>query len=239
MTRADRTDGLIIAIDGPAGSGKSSTARAVARRLGYRHLDSGAFYRALTLAALRAGIPPPAWDRLAPADLDRLGVRAWPVEGGYALGIGDREVGEDLRGAEVNAQVSRMAAVPGVRGWLMEALRAAGARGGLVADGRDIGTVVFPDAEVKAFLVADPEERARRRLRESGVEAPDPEQVQAEAARLLGRDSLDSARAAAPLRRAEDALLLDTTSLDFDEQVERILALVRTRGGVDPSGEKP
>jgi hypothetical protein len=102
-----------------------------------------------------------------------------------------------------------------------------------VADGRDIGTVVFPDAELKAFLVADPEERARRRLRERGEAAADAGQVRAEAARLLGRDAIDSGRAAAPLRQAEDAVVIDTTHLDFDEQVERIVRLARERGGLD------
>ncbi len=132
-----------------------------------------------------------------------------------------------------------MAAVPAVREWLMAALRAAGARGALVADGRDIGTVVFPHAELKAFLVADPEERARRRLRERGVQAPDREQVQAEAARLVGRDALDSGRAAAPLKQAADAVVIDTTTLGFDEQVERIVGLARERGGLDRGGQTP
>jgi cytidylate kinase len=227
------SDGIIIAIDGPAGSGKSSTAREVARRLGYRHLDSGAFYRAITLAALRAGIAPERWEGLTPRDLDALNVRGRPEGGGYALAIGDEDAGEALRAPEVNAHVSRMAAVPAVRGWLMDALRRAGERGALVADGRDIGTAVFPRAELKTFLVADPEERARRRLREAGQASPDPEQVRAEAARLLGRDALDSGRAAAPLRRAEDAVVIDTTRLAFEEQVERIVALARARGGVD------
>jgi CMP/dCMP kinase len=229
MTR----DGIVIAIDGPAGSGKSSTARAVARRLGYRHLDSGAFYRAITLAALRAGIPPERWEGLSHAELDGLGVRGRPAGEGYALSIADEDVGEAIRGDDVNAHVSRMAAVPAVRDWLMEALREAGAGGGLVADGRDIGTVVFPAAELKAFLVADPEERARRRLRERGEAAADAEQVRAEAARLLGRDAIDSGRAAAPLRQAEDAVVIDTTHLDFDAQVERIVRLARERGGLD------
>ena len=232
-------DGIVIAVDGPAGSGKSSTAKEVARRLGYRHLDSGAFYRAITLAALRAQIPVEGWEGLTHAQLDGLAVRGRAAGEGYALTVGGAEVGEAIRSPEVNAHVSRMAAVPAVREWLMEALREAGARGGLVADGRDIGTVVFPDAEVKAFLVADPEERARRRLRERGVEAPDPEEVRAEAARLLGRDAIDSGRAAAPLRQAADAVVVDTTGLRFEEQVERIVRLARERGGVDRGEQTP
>lgn len=232
-------DGIVVAIDGPAGSGKSSTAKAVARRLGYRHLDSGAFYRAITLAALRAGIDPERWEALTHAELDGLGVRGRAEGQGYALSIGGEDAGEAIRGAAVNAHVSRMAAVPAVRHWLMAALREAGAGGGLVADGRDIGTVVFPGAELKAFLVADPEERARRRLRERGEAAPDPEQVRAEAARLLGRDAIDSGRAAAPLRQAEDAVVVDTTHLTFEEQVDRIVRLARERGGVDRGEQTP
>jgi cytidylate kinase len=239
MPHTPRPDGIVIAIDGPAGSGKSSTARAVARRLGYRHLDSGAFYRAITLAALRAGTPPERWAALTPDELDRLEVRGRPEGAGYALSIGGGDVGEAIRADEVNAEVSRMAAVPAVREWLMDALRDAGARGALVADGRDIGTVVFPDAELKAFLVADPEERARRRLRERGEGVSDAEQIRAEAARLLGRDALDSGRAAAPLKQAEDAVVIDTTRLTFDEQVEQIVRLARERGGVDRGGQTP
>src|SRR3954462_14699905 len=206
MTEPRRhADGIIIALDGPAGSGKSSTAKAVAAELGYRHLDSGAFYRAITHAALRAGIPAARWAELTPAELDRLDVHGRPDARGYTLTVAGAEVSAEIRSAAVNAHVSRMAAVPAVRGWLMDALREAGARGGLVADGRDIGTVVFPDAELKVYLVADPRERARRRLLEQGLESPSTEDVEAEAERLQGRDEIDSTRAVAPLARAEGA----------------------------------
>jgi CMP/dCMP kinase len=234
-----REDGIIIALDGPAGSGKSSTARAVAARLGYRHLDSGAFYRAITLAALRAGIDPLGWEALDRETLDRLEVRGEPAGQGYRLSVGGTDVTREIRAPEVNAHVSRMAAVPAVRSWLMGALRAAGARGGLVADGRDIGTVVFPDAEVKVFLVADPRERARRRLVEQGVDDPSSAAVVSEASRLRARDAVDSSRAVAPLARAPDAVLVDTTALDFGEQVDAVVRLARGRGGVDRSGKSP
>src|SRR5215217_762768 len=187
-------DGIIIALDGPAGSGKSSTARAVAARLGYRHLDSGAFYRAITLAALRAGIPAERWPSLSEAELDRLDVHGRPSEAGYTMYVAGADVSAEIRSGEVNAHVSRMAAVPAVREWLMGALREAGARGGLVADGRDIGTVVFPDAELKAYLVCAPEERARRRLLESRAEELSEEAIRAEAERLQARDAMDGAR---------------------------------------------
>jgi cytidylate kinase len=239
MTDTRRPDGIIIALDGPAGSGKSSTAKAVAARLGYRHLDSGAFYRAITWAALQAGISPEGWSRLTHDEMDRLDVHGRPAERGYSMHVRGRDVSAEIRSPQVNAHVSQMAAVPTVREWLMDALREAGARGGLVADGRDIGTVVFPDAELKAYLIADAEERARRRLMEQGILAPPLEEVRAEAARLQGRDAIDSGRETAPLRQAEDAVVIDTTALGFEEQVERIVALARVRGGVDRSEEIP
>ncbi|HEX6038733.1 (d)CMP kinase [Longimicrobium sp.] len=239
MSDTKRPDGIIIALDGPAGSGKSSTAKAVARCLGYRHLDSGAFYRAITYAALHAGIQPDGWAQLTHDELDRMDVHGKPGETGYTMTVAGEDVSLQIRTPEVNAHVSRMAAVPAVREWLMDALRESGARGGLVADGRDIGTVVFPDAELKAYLIADAEERARRRLLEMGVTGLSAEDVRAEAARLQGRDALDSGRETAPLRQADDAVVIDTTSLTFDEQVERIVALARERGGVDRSEEIP
>ncbi|HEU4452460.1 MAG TPA: (d)CMP kinase [Longimicrobium sp.] len=234
-----RPDGIIIALDGPAGSGKSSTAKAVAARLGYRHLDSGAFYRAITLAALRAGIDPEGWAHLTHEQLDRLDVHGRPADRGYVMTIRGRDVSAEIRSPEVNAHVSQMAAVPAVREWLMDALRESGARGGLVADGRDIGTVVFPGAELKAYLIADAEERARRRLLERGAIDPQLEEVRAEAALLQGRDAIDSGRETAPLRQAEDAVVIDTTGLSFDQQVERIVQLARARSGVDPREEIP
>ena len=224
-------DGIVIALDGPAGSGKSSTAKAVAAQLGYRHLDSGAFYRAITHAALQAGIPLERWPELTEAELDRLDVHGRPDAKGYTLTVAGAEVSAEIRSAAVNAHVSRMAAVPAVRTWLMGALREAGARGGLVADGRDIGTVVFPDAELKVYLVADPAERARRRLREQGTHEPSDDEVGAEAGRLLGRDEVDSTRAVAPLARAPDAVEVDTTGLEFAAQVAEIVRLARARGG--------
>jgi CMP/dCMP kinase len=226
MTRAD---GIIIAIDGPAGSGKSSTARAVAAELGYRHLDSGAFYRAVTHAALEAGVDPERWGGLSADDLLGLGVEARPGERDYRLYRDGRDIGAEIRASQVNAHVSRMAALPAVRAWLLDTLRQTGRSGGLAADGRDVGTVVFPDAELKVFLVCAPEERARRRLREQGNPSPSREEVRAEAARLLARDEQDSSRAVAPLLRAPDAVLLDTTALPFDAQVRLLVRLARSR----------
>jgi CMP/dCMP kinase len=224
-----RPDGIIIAIDGPAGSGKSSTAKAVAAELGYRHLDSGAFYRAITWAALGAGIDPERWEALGADELRSLGVGAEAAEAGYRLTVDGKDVSAEIRRPEVNANVSRMAAVPAVRGWLLDSLRKAGERGGLVADGRDIGTVVFPDAELKVFLVCAAEERARRRLLEQGRADLTTEEIREEALRLTGRDEQDSTRAVAPLLRAPDAVLLDTTELPFPAQVRAIVRLAEAR----------
>jgi 3-phosphoshikimate 1-carboxyvinyltransferase len=220
---------MIIAIDGPAGSGKSSTARAVAAELGFRQLDSGAFYRALTWAALEEGPEPERWPEMTAADLERLDVRGEPEGSGFRFTVQGRRVESELREPRVNALVSRMAAVPAVRDWLLGALRAAGAKGGLVADGRDIGTVVFPGAELKIFLVAAPAERALRRLREQGHRDPVPELVAAEVSRLQARDRQDAERPVAPLLRAADAVLLDTTDLPFEAQVQAIVRLARAR----------
>jgi len=226
--------GPIVTLDGPAGSGKSTTAKEVARRLRFRHLDSGALYRALTHALLRDGVSPEAWPRLEPEDLDRYDIR---VEAGDdELGIlleGERLGDQELRGREVTGHVSTVAGLGAVRAWLLERQREAGRLGRLVADGRDMGTVVFPDADAKVFLVADLEERARRRLGDHGVTAPRGDEVAEEAARLRDRDARDSEREVSPLRRPEDALELDTTGLTFEEQVQAILEWVaeRTRSG--------
>ncbi len=220
---------MILTIDGPAGSGKSSTARAVARRLGFRHLDSGAFYRALTLAVLEAGLQPETWEGLDGPGLDALDVAGRPGPDGFRLFIGTRDVTDALRDDRVNRHVSSIARVPAVRRWLLDRLRDAGRGVDLVADGRDMGTVVFPDADVKVYLVADPNERARRRLAERGIEQPDRAAIESEAARLQDRDRADSERPVAPLRRAAGAVEIDTTDLTFGAQVEAIVELVRSR----------
>jgi CMP/dCMP kinase len=234
-----RSDGIIIAIDGPAGSGKSSTARAVAAALGYRHLDSGAYYRTLTLAVLRREIPPERWPGLDRTALDAFGAEVELTGTAARARLDGVDVSEEIRAPAVNAHVSAIAALPAVRDWLLARLRAEGSRGALVADGRDIGTVVFPGAELKVFLVCAPEERALRRLREQGVAQPSAAEVAEEARRLVARDELDSRRAHAPLLRAADAVLLDTTGLDFRAQVAAIERLARARTRVAaPAGRE-
>jgi cytidylate kinase len=220
---------MIITLDGPAGSGKSSTAREVARRLGYRYLDSGAFYRALTWAALDAGIDPHTWENLTPMQLDALNVAGISAGNAYRLFAGHRDISELIRSPDVNANVSRIAALPAVRDWLLGRLRAAAVDGDLVTDGRDMGTVVFPDAGLKIFLVADPAVRASRRLVEQGHD-PHDDNIRQEVERLSSRDRADSERATAPLIKATDAVEIDTTDLTLEEQIQQIVSLARERG---------
>lgn len=229
-----RRRGPVIVIDGPAGSGKSTTAREVARRLGFRHLDSGALYRALTCALLRSGRPPESWPALTESDLDAHPVRMVAAGPAFRAMLGARALTTtELRSPEVDAHVSAVARLPAVRGWLLERQRRAGRKGLLVADGRDLGTVVFPDAEAKIFLVADVAERARRRLLEKGGKPEADGAVTTEATRLRARDRIDATRGIAPLRKAPDALEVDGTRLSFEEQVDAVLGVVRARVG-DP-----
>jgi cytidylate kinase len=222
---------MIVTIDGPAASGKSSTARAVAARLGFRHLESGALYRGLTFAALEEGVPPAQWETLDPERLEALNVRAVPGAGGFRIFAREHDVTESLRGDAVNRSVARMAKIPAVRSWLLGRLRSAAQGTDLVADGRDMGTVVFPGADVKVFLTASLEARAMRRAREVS-DGPDPARIATEMQELAERDRVDMEREIAPLRPADDATHVDTTRLSFDEQVGLIVGIVeRKRSG--------
>ena len=214
----------VVAIDGPAGSGKSTTARAVAKRLGLAHLDSGALYRAITLGVLDSGIPEAAGAVVGLAK--SLPVRLSLVGEVFRPEVAGVDVSVAIRDERVSGRVSRVAAMPEVREWVNQALRDAAAihPRGVVADGRDIGTVVFPEAPIKVFLTASPEERARRRARQEGSGTQALQQVQDKLAR---RDAADSSRAVAPLAAARDAVMLDTTGMGFEEQVEKIVALAR------------
>lgn len=224
----------MIAIDGPAGSGKSSTARAVAKALGFAHVDSGAVYRAVTLAVLEGteGITGIDGARAVAAAREK-GLVVSASQGKFRVTLGGKDVEPAIRSAAVTAAVSRISALREVREYVNSLLREAAADGGVVMDGRDIGTVVFPDAEVKVFLVADAAERARRRLLERG-EPVDAQSVTLEARRIEERDRADSSRDLAPLASAEGAVHLDTTRLSFEEQVARIVSLVR--GGPAATG---
>ena len=218
----------VVAIDGPAASGKSSTAAAVARRLGFLHVDSGALYRGLTRVAMDRGAP------FAPAAiLEEAGRRGlgYQIEGGAATTWLDGAPAESrIRGEDVTTAVSEVSAMPAIRDWVNERLRALATPDRvLVLDGRDIGTAVFPDAAVKVYLVAAPAVRAERRLRQRG-EAVEAARLREETDRIAARDAADSARAVAPLRPADDAVRIDTSGLSFESQVDRIVALVRARG---------
>jgi cytidylate kinase len=230
--------GSVIAIDGPAASGKSTTARAVAEALGFQHLDSGALYRGVTLVALReaAARGVPAGDPLRVLDAEMIlraaedwGLRLLPDGHGFSAYLQGEPVDAAIRGPNVTAHVSAVSAVAVIREWVNIHLRSM-VRAGMdvVVDGRDIGTVVFPDAVLKIFLTATPEARAGRRLVQRGGPT-DPGTVAEEATLLSARDQADSTRALAPLRRPDDAVDLDTTHLSFAEQVERIVGLARTR----------
>ncbi len=220
--------GVVVTIDGPAGSGKSTTAKAVAEALGYRHLDSGALYRGITFVLCQVQGDIDDLNELTENEIADLDVVVyWSVHGIGIQWRGEAIPDRELRTPMVTSRVSQVAAWPGIRAWLLAAQREAGREGGLVTDGRDMGTVVFPDAKVKIFLGAEVLERARRRLGDKGfVEATDDE-VEIEADRLEKRDALDSGREVAPLKAADDAVRLDTTRLDFIDQVEQVVGLVR------------
>lgn len=212
---------IVIAIDGPAASGKSTTARLVARRLGYLHLDTGAMYRAMTLRMLREGIRLDREDEVARVARDTDIVLARSKDGNRVFLQGE-DVTEEIRMPEVTQHVSTVSSYPAVRAVLVQQQRKLAENGGVVLEGRDIGTVVFPDADLKIFMVADVAERARRRkedLRRSGVEIGEDEVVR----EISERDRKDSSRETSPLRRAEDALELDTSNLSIEEQVEFIV----------------
>ncbi|GJG88527.1 cytidylate kinase [Gemmatimonadetes bacterium T265] len=213
---------VVVAIDGPAASGKSSTARWVAERLGYHHVDSGALYRAATLLAMREHGPAPRWtgEALAAA-AERITLT--PVPAGFDPAIDGVSVAEAVRGTEVTRNVSAVAQMPPVRAWVNARVRAAATAHSVVVDGRDIGTVVFPDAALKVFLVADPWERARRRLLQEHGRAPSDAEIAAETDRLVQRDARDATQTV----QARDAVLLDTTFLTQSEQVDRIVSLAR------------
>jgi cytidylate kinase len=213
---------LVIAIDGPAASGKSSTAQWVADQLGIRHVDSGALYRAITAAALSADADFEDWteadvlDQAARVGLASTGSSFAPVlDGADASAL--------VRGLNVTRAVSTVAQMPGVRAWVNEQVRQAAQDHDVVVDGRDIGTVVFPDASLKVFLVADPWERARRRLVQRLGRGPTDGEVAEETDRLVQRDAKDATQTVP----ARDAVVVDTTYITQEEQVERIVALAR------------
>ncbi|KAA1249558.1 (d)CMP kinase [Mycobacterium simiae] len=221
---------MVIAIDGPAGTGKSAVSRALARKLGARFLDTGAMYRMVTLAVLRAGIDPADAEAVTDcASAARLTVGYSPEASSFHLG--GEDVSAEIRGDDVTGAVSAVSAVPAVRELLVDQQRAlAEGAGSIVVEGRDIGTAVFPDAPVKIFLTASAETRARRR-NDQNIAAGLANDYGAVLADVRRRDHLDSTRAASPLRAASDAIVVDTSDMTEAEVVARLQELVTQRSG--------
>ena len=214
----------VVAVDGPVGSGKSTVARRVAVRLGYVYLDTGAMYRAVGLLAAEAGV---SLDDEA-AVVAVAGATRLCFDGDGRLFAGERDVSEAIRTLEMGAAASRVSALPGVRTLLVDEQRRLAGSSDIVMEGRDIGTNVFPGAEVKVFLTARPEVRAARRAAELLAKGEDVDEATVLAA-LLERDERDSARTVAPLRKAQDAVEVDTSELTLDEVVDAVVAIAQER----------
>jgi CMP/dCMP kinase len=214
---------LIIAIDGPSGAGKGTVARAIAAELGYRHVDSGAMYRAVGWKALRDGLALDDEDRLAAlADASRIEITAAHVA------IDDEDITRAIRTPAIDRAAASVARLPRVRAVLVARQRELGAGGGIVMEGRDIGTVVFPDADVKVYLDASPEERARRRAVDP-AHSGGPTAVSEVATLLTQRDELDRTRQASPLYAARDATVIDTTGKSVQEVVRDVMLVVNAK----------
>ncbi|MFQ5481839.1 MAG: (d)CMP kinase [Nitrospinaceae bacterium] len=219
---------MIIAIDGPAGSGKSTVAKFLARRLNFRYIETGSMYRAVAWESARMGIDLNDRERVA-AVAGSLDIAFAPGDGGQRVLVGGRDLTEQLQTEQVGRQAATVAANPEVRGILVPKQRAMGRQGDVVLDGRDIGTVVFPDADRKFYLDADAEERARRRFEQ--IKASHPGLTQEEVLQQVRqRDHEDKNRAASPLRRAAGAIALDTTSKSVEDVVEEMMKIIE-----DPS----
>lgn len=215
---------MIVAIDGPAGAGKSTVAKAVAKRLGYRYMDTGAMYRALAWKVMRRGADPDDESALG-AILESTEV---DLGADHSVMLDGADVSGAIRTPEVGQMASRVSGMPVVRRRMADLQRAMGRSGCVVAEGRDMGTVVFPDAEVKVYLDASPETRARRRFRE--LAGRDPALTLEETlADVTRRDRRDKERAVAPLRKADDAVLIDSTTLSVDAVVEKVLEEVKMK----------
>jgi cytidylate kinase len=212
---------LIIAIDGPSGAGKGTVARAVAARLGYRHVDTGAMYRALAWRAQREGL-----DLMDEPAVAALGARATFMLEDGRIEIDGHDVRAAIRTPEMDKAATAVARHPAVRSVLVAVQRKLGAGGGVVMEGRDSGTVVFPDADVTVYLDSSPEERARRRAADPAHTSSKSAQLADVATALAERDRSDSTRAVSPLAVAQNAVVIDTTGLPIDDVIERVLALV-------------
>jgi CMP/dCMP kinase len=223
----DRKSGFILAIDGPAGAGKSTVAKRLAKVLGFLYMDTGAMYRALALKVMRQGIDPEDTERVRRI-LSETRIELAADDGQSRVYLDGVDVSDQVRTPEVSQLASKVSTLKVVRERLVELQRGMAAAGGVVAEGRDIGTVVFPNADVKIYLDASPEQRARRRAEEIKGRGGDVswERTLAE---TLERDQRDQERAIAPLRKADDAIVIDTTSMEVDQVIGKIQQKVRAR----------
>ena len=219
--------GLIIAIDGPAASGKSTTAQLLAQKLGYVYIDTGAMYRACALKAKKMGIDINDEESIREL-LDDIDIRIENHNSKNRIYLDGEDVSEDIRADDISALASAISAIPAVRYKMVELQRKMGEKGGVILDGRDIGTFVFPTAEVKFFLTASPEVRAKRRwleLKQKGVNKDFSEVL----ADLVKRDNKDSQRALAPLKKADDAIEVDTSNMTIEEQTDCLYQIICSR----------
>ena len=230
MVRVGTGRKLIVAIDGPAGAGKSTVAKRLAKELGYTYMDTGAMYRAFAWKVKQGAIDLEDEKKLREV-LRRTNVELSEREGNLKVLLDGRDVSSEIRSPELSQWASKISALGPVRERMVELQRAMGARGGMVVEGRDIGTVVFPQAEVKIFLTAGPEERAKRRFAElegQGKQVSLDETME----EMKQRDRRDQKRALAPLRRAEDAVAIDSTTHSVDEVMERIMQEIKKKMSV-------
>jgi len=219
--------GIVVAIDGPAGSGKSSTAKEVAKRLGFTYVDTGAMYRAITLLAIRRKVSPEN-SELVVALADLIDIQFRWENGDLRTLLNGEDVSDEIRSAEVAQAVSPVSAIAGVREIMVKRQREMSRENNIVMEGRDIGTNVFPKADFKFYVTADVEVRARRRIgdyQKIGQNLSWEEIVE----EIKKRDRIDSSRTHSPLKKAEDAVIIDTTHLTFEEQVEKIIEIVKNR----------
>ena len=217
---------MAIAIDGPAASGKSSTAKAIARTLGFHHVDSGALYRAATAARVRAGGEIEDWTEDSVLEAAKV-VSLSPTETGFTPLLDGHNAESEMRGEAVTSKVSVVAKMGGVRDWVNSLVRQAGEEFDVVVDGRDIGTVVFPNAQLKVFLDAAPGERAKRRLLERLDRAPSDDEIAEETGKIMLRDEMDALQSI----RSPDAIVIDTTHLAQQDQIAQIVELARRARG--------
>ena len=220
---------IAVAIDGPAGAGKSSIARKVAEEIGFIYVDTGALYRSIGLHMLKKNIFP-GDEQAVPRELEHVDIALEFKDGEQRVILCGEDVSDLIRTSEVSKASSQVSAIPAVREFLLELQKNMAKTHNVIMDGRDIGTVVLPQAEVKIFLTASPEIRAQRRMKELEQRGT-PQPYNQVLSDILQRDWADSHRETAPLRQAEDALLLDTSHLDFDQSREALLHMIKERIG--------